>query len=323
MTIWRRSAKSRTNSLLLAGFVVLAVLPFWGNDYHVTVAVNLCVTLIATLSLNLVVGHSGQFQLSHVAFFGTGAYVSAILVKHLGMSPWLSLFGAVALTCLLAALIGAPVTRLKGLYLAVATLAFSLFVEVVVNQGGTITGGGYGIQEITALHIGSVRLSGKLYYGLALVCLVVTFLALHNIMRSKFGREIIAVRDQPDAAEAAGINPPIIRLFVIIIAAGFAAFGGWLHTFYHLNLNPELLNPQWTFVWFFMVLVGGIGDTLGVVLGTLLLSLVPEFLGFATGQTIFSIGILMILVTLFAPRGLGGLIKDAIQRSRQSAVRHE
>jgi branched-chain amino acid transport system permease protein len=315
----RSSSVLNTRSLAAAGFVVLAAMPFWGNDYHVTVAVNLCVTLMMTLSLNLVVGYSGQFHLSHVAFFGTGAYVSAILAK-LGLSPWLCLVGAVAATSVLAALIGGPVTRLKGLYLAVATLTFSLFVEVVVKQGGTITGGGYGIQDVPALHLGALKLSGKPYYALALVCLALTFLVLHNILASKFGREIIAVRDHPDAAEASGINPPLIRLVVLVTAAAFAAFGGWLHCFYHLNLNPELLNPQWTFVWFFMVLVGGIGDTLGVVLGTLLLSLLPEFLGFAMGQTIFGIGVLMILVTLFAPRGLGGLIEDLHQRSQ--AARH-
>ncbi len=288
--------------------IVLAALPFWGNDYHVTVAVNLCVTLIMTLSLNLVVGYSGQFQLSHVAFFGTAAYASAILSKDFGLSPWLCLVGAVVVACSLAALIGGPVTRLQGLYLAVATLAFSMFVEVLVNQGGSITGDGYGIQEIPSLYIGEVRIAGKLYYLLALLALCLTLLFLRNVLKSRFGREIIAVRDHPDGAEASGINPAAIRLLVLVIASGLAAVGGWLHTFYHLALNPELLNPEWTFVWFFMVLVGGIGDNLGVILGTLLLSLVPELLGFATGQTIFGIGILMILVTLFAPRGLGGLI---------------
>lgn len=311
--ISRSSPQATIRTIAITGLVVLAVLPFWGNDYHVTVAVNLCVTLIMTLSLNLVVGHSGQFHLSHVAFFGTGAYVSAILAKQFGLSPWLCLPNAVTATCCLAALIGFPVTRLKGLYLAVATLAFSLFVEVVVNQGGTITGGGYGIQGIPALNLGGVKLAGKSYYALALLCLALTFLILRNILTSKFGREIVATRDHPNAAEASGVNPPVVRLVVLIIAASLAAFGGWLHTFYHLTLNPELLNPQWTFVWFFMVLVGGIGDTLGVVFGTLLLSLVPEFLGFATGQTIFGIGVLMILVTLFAPRGLGGLIADFVQ----------
>jgi branched-chain amino acid transport system permease protein len=297
----------------LIALAIVALLPFWGGPYHITLAVNLCVTLMLTLSLNLVVGYSGQFHLSHAAFFGVGAYVSAICAKH-GLSPWLCLPAAVGAVAVLAALIGMPVTRLKGLYLAVATLAFSLFVEVVVNQGGTITGGGYGIQDVPAAYFGPIRLSGPAFYVVALAALCVTFLILRNILTSKFGREIIATRDHPDAAEASGINPALIRLLVLVIAAGLAAFAGWVHTFYHLMLDPSLLNPELTFVWFFMVLVGGIGNTTGVVLGTLLLNLLPQFLGFATGQTIFAIGILMILVTLFAPQGLGGLLDDLLQR---------
>jgi branched-chain amino acid transport system permease protein len=319
MTARKNSKAANLVNISGLGLIVLvaaAMLPFWGNPYHVTVAINLCVTLMLTLSLNLVVGYSGQFHLSHVAFFGVGAYVSAICAKH-GLSPWLSLPVAVCAVVALAALIGMPVTRLKGLYLAVATLAFSLFVEVVVNQGGAITGGGYGIQDIPAAYFGSVRLSGKAFYVLALGALCATFLVLRNILTSKFGREIIAVRDYPDAAEASGINPPLIRLLVLIIAASLAAFAGWIHTFHHLALDSSLLNPEWTFIWFFMVLVGGIGNTTGVILGSLLLSLVPEFLGFATGQTIFGIGILMILVTLFAPQGLGGLLDNFLLRRAQ------
>jgi branched-chain amino acid transport system permease protein len=301
-------------NLGVVALLVLALLPFWGNDYHVTIAVNLCVTLILTLSLNLVVGYSGQFHLSHAAFFGVGAYTSAILAKQVGLSPWLCLIGSIVVVAILATLIGAPVTRLKGLYLAVATLAFSLFMEVLVNQGGTITGGGYGIQDVPAAYFGNVRLSGKTFYVVALGMLVVTVFILHNILSSKFGREIIATRDHPDAAEASGINPALIRLVVLIVAAGLAALAGWVHTFYHLILDPSLLNPESTFIWFFMVLIGGIGNTAGVVLGTLLLSLVPEIMGFATGQTIFGIGVLMILVTLFAPQGLGGLLDRLIRR---------
>jgi len=312
--------KGGSSKVLSLAALVLAALPFWGNDYHVTVAVNLCVTLILTLSLNLVVGYSGQFHLSHVTFFGTGAYVSAILATQFGISPWLCLMASIAVSGLLAALIGAPVTRLKGLYLAVATLTFSMFIEVLVNQGGTLTGGGYGIQQIPSLTLAGYALRGKYFYGVALLALAATLLLLRNLLRSKFGREIIAVRDHPDAAEASGINPPLIRLTVLVIAAGLAAVAGWVHTFYHLILNPELLSPEWTFIWFFMVLVGGIGDTFGVVLGTLLLTLVPEFFDFAAGQTIFGIGVLMVIVTLFAPRGLSGVIADLLRDRR--AITH-
>ena len=300
----------RLYKLALVGAGIVAMLPLTADAYHLTMAVNLCITLILTLSLNFVVGNSGQFHLSHVAFFGTGAYVSAILAKQYHLSPWLCLFCAVPAVAMLAALIGLPATRLKGLYLAVATLAFSLFVEVLVNQGGTLTGGGYGIQDVPAATIFGARLSAKSFYLLALAAVVVTILILNNLLDSKFGREIIASRDHPNAAAAAGINPAATKLLVLVIAASFAAVAGWLHTFYYLTLNPVVLSPELTFVWFFMVLVGGLGSITGVVLGTMLLTLVPELLGFAAGQTVLLIGILMIAVTLFAPRGLAGLLYD-------------
>jgi len=300
----------RLYPLALVGAGIVAMMPLTADAYHLTVAVNLCITLILTLSLNFVVGNSGQFHLSHVAFFGTGAYISAILAKQFHLSPWLCLFCAVPTVAILAALIGLPVTRLKGLYLAVATLAFSLFVEVLVNQGGALTGGGYGIQDIPAATMFGARLSAKSFYLLALAAVVVTILIINNLLDSKFGREIIASRDHPNAAAAAGINPASTKLLVLVIAASFAAVAGWLHTFYYLTLNPVVLSPEWTFVWFFMVLVGGLGSITGVVLGTMLLTLVPEFLGFAAGQTVLVIGILMIAVTLFAPRGLAGLLYD-------------
>jgi len=303
----------RLYPLALAGAGVIALLPLIANPYHVTVAVNLCITLILTLSLNFVVGNSGQFHLSHVAFFGTGAYISAILAKQYHLSPWLCLLGAVPAVAALAALIGLPVTRLKGLYLAVATLAFSLFVEVLVNQGGAVTGGGYGIQEIPAAAIFGARLSAKSFYLVTLAALVITIVVLNNLGNSKFGREIVASRDHPDAAAAAGINPALNKVLVLVIAASFAGVAGWLHTFYYLTLNPAVLSPEWTFVWFFMVLVGGLGSMTGVVLGTVLLTLVPEFLGFAASQTVLVIGILLIAVTLFAPQGLAGLFSSLVR----------
>lgn len=317
LTLLRAQKGAGSPLLRLAQYgalLVVAVLPFLGNDYHVTLAVNLCVTLILTLSLNLVVGYSGQFHLSHAAFFGVGAYGSAILAKTLGLSPWVCLPVVVALVAGLAFLVGIPATRLKGLYLAVATLAFSLFVEVLVNQGGSVTGGGYGIQNIPAVSLLGYPLRGRYFYPLALLCVLGTAWGLSNLMGSTLGREIIATKDHADAASASGIHPPVVRVLVLMMAGGLAALAGWLQCFFHLTINAGLLRPELTFVWFFMVLVGGIGNARGVVLGTAILSLGPELLGFATGQTILVTGVLMILVTLFAPSGLGGVLDDAGKR---------
>ena len=301
----------------LAGIALALAAPLGGNDYQVALAVNLCVTLILTLSLNLVVGHSGQFHLSHAAFFGIGAYGSAILAKLLGVPPWACLPVVILLVGALALLVGVPVTRLRGLYLAVATLAFSLFAEIVVGQGGDVTGGGYGIQGIPTLSIFGLPLRGKLFYPVAALALLLSGWSLSRIMASKVGREIIATRDHADAAAASGIHPAFIRVAGLVLASAFAALAGWVHTFYHLAIDVTLLSPELTFLWFFMVLVGGIGNAKGVVLGTIILTLAPELLGFATGQTILGIGVLMILITLFAPRGLGGLLDSAVARWRK------
>jgi len=293
--------------------LALLVLPLFGNPYHVTVAVNLCITLILTLSLDLVVGKSGQFHLSHAAFFGGGAYVTAILATRAGLPTWLCLPAAIVVIGALGMLLALPTTRLQGLYLAVATLAFSFFVEVVINEGGAVTGGGYGIQDVPRLAVSGLPLAGKSFYVLAAAMLVAVVAILHNIMDSRLGRELIASRDNPDSAAASGIDPRRIRITVLVIAAALAAAAGWLHAAYHRAVNADLVSPEWTFIWFFMVLVGGMGSTTGVVLGTVLLALMPELLGFAATDTILWIGALMILVTLFAPRGIGGLLEARVR----------
>lgn len=296
------------------GVTALLLLPVLGNPYHVTIAVNLCITLILTLSLDLVVGQSGQFHLSHAAFFGAGAYVTAILARHLAVPLWLCLPASIAVVGTLAALVALPTTRLHGLYLAVATLAFSLFVEVVIGEGGSVTGGGYGIQDIPLLRVLDMPVVGTGFYALAAAVLMTVVVGLRNLMASRLGREILASRDNADSAAAAGIDPRRIRMLVLVIAAALAATAGWLQAIYHHSVNTDLVSPEWTFVWFFMVLVGGVGNTRGVVLGTLLLALMPELLGFAATDTILWIGVLMVVVTLFAPRGLGGLLDDAFAR---------
>lgn len=304
------------------GLAALLLLPFLGNQYHITIAVNLCITLILTLSLDLIVGKSGQFHLSHAAFFGVGAYVTAILAKQLAVSPWLCLPASMAVVGALAAVIALPTTRLHGLYLAVATLAFSMFVEVVIGEGGSVTGGGYGIQDIPPLTVLGTPLVGPSFYALAALVLLAVALSLRNLMGSRLGREILASRDNADSAAASGIDPRLIRMVVLVIAASLAATAGWLQATYHHSVNTDLVSPEWTFVWFFMVLVGGLGSTRGVVLGTLLLGLMPEALGFAATDTILWIGVLMVAVTLFAPRGLGGLLDDASARLLGRDVGH-
>jgi branched-chain amino acid transport system permease protein len=312
-----RERISTTLAWAVAMLIIGLLAALLGNSYQVTLLVNLVVTLIVTLSLNFVIGYSGQFSLAHAAFFGVGAYSSAVAAKMLGVPPILALPIALAVVASLSTVVGIPAARFHGYYLAVATLAFSILVEIIVRQSPDITGGAYGLQQIPYLDIfRSVEGRG---YGVMAVFVLIAFIFGHNnLLQSRLGRAILAVRDNPAAAAAAGINVMHTRLFGFVISATAAALAGWLHTFYHRALNPMLFNAEWTFVWLFMVLVGGIGHWQGVILGTVLLAILPEFTGFATDQTILMVGALMIAAALFAPRGLGGLLdRIAAEMSRQ------
>jgi len=300
-----------------AGALLLALFPvFVREPYYITLAVNLTTTLILTLSLNFVVGASGQWSFAHAAFFGMGAYVPGVFASRFGVDGWLGLPLGVASTMLLATVIGLPIVRLSGYYLAVCTLALGFLAEIIVRQAVDLTGGSYGIQQIPPLLIADYPLQGGSYYMVALAAMLASSLLLDNIKDSTLGHAILAARDNAVAAASCGVNVGRVKLTAFVIAAGLAALAGWVHTFYYLALNPSLLASDWTFLWYFMVFIGGLGSVPGVVIGTILLSIAPELLGIATQNQVLAFGLLMLVVALFAPRGVGGIIADLLRTDR-------
>jgi branched-chain amino acid transport system permease protein len=309
---------ARSPVLWIVAALLLAAPPLvTANAYYISLATDVLITAILTLSLNLVVGKSGQFAVSHAAFFGVGAYVAGLLSAKLGISGWLLLPLSVVTVAVLAVVVGIPVLRLSGYYLAVATLAFGKFCEVFVRQATPLTGGPYGLQDIPALRLFGVPVVGPLYYLLVAFVFFVCLLMLRNLSTAQLGRAVIAVRDDPVAAEATGIDIARTKLFAFVFAASLAGLAGWLQAYYRLQLDPSLLGLDLTFLWLFMVLVGGLGHYVGVFIGTVLLIVVPELLGFASDRTILLVGGLMIVVALFAPEGIGGWLDRAANLLRR------
>ncbi len=302
---------------LVTGLLALLLPALLNNPYHINLATNAAITLIIALSLNLVVGYSGQFALCHAAFFGIGAYVPGLLATRFGVSPWIGLAIGIAATTIIAAVVSSPVVRLRGYFLSVATLAFGFFIEILVRQATDITGGVYGITNLPPLILFGIRLHGLSYYFVAASALFLIALLLNNLMRSTLGRAIIATRDNPGAAAASGIAVTQMRVLAFVLAADSVAIAGWLQAFFDLTINPEMLSPELTFIWLFMVLIGGLGHPTGVVLGTLLLTLGPNFIGFASIDRALVLGVLLIVVALFAPQGLGGLLDRAAVLRRE------
>jgi branched-chain amino acid transport system permease protein len=302
--------------LLLVTAVLWAIPLLIHEPYYLSLVVTTAIALLLTLSLNLMNGTSGQFSLAAAAFFGIGAYVPALLALRLGISPWLGLPCALAAGALIAIGIGFPVLRLRGYFLATATLAFALFVEIFMRQSTELTGGAYGLQGIPPLEVLGHRLRGGAYVPVAATAVVLAVVMLRNLGASALGRAITAARDDAVAAAATGINVVQVRVAAFAISSGIAALAGWVHAFYFLNLNPQMFSTELTFVWLFMVLIGGLGHMPGVIASTILLTVAPELLGIATTQQVLALGIVMLVFVLFAPRGLGGLIDAAMLRLR-------
>lgn len=303
-------------TLILIGVALLLAGPplATSNPYFLSLATDVLIASILTLGLNLVVGKSGQFAVAHAAFFGVGAYVAGVVAAKTGWSGWMLLPLSVLSVSFLALIIGIPVLRLSGYYLAVATLAFGKFCEVFVKQATPITGGPYGIQNIPPLQLFGVSLTGANFYVLVAAVFLVCVLLLRNLETSQLGRAIIAVRDNPTAAEATGIDNSRTKLAAFVLAAALAGVAGWLQAFYRLQLDPALLGLDLTFLWLFMVLIGGLGHHVGVFFGTVVLTILPEALGFASDRTVLLVGGLMVAVALFAPQGIGGWIDGVVER---------
>jgi len=296
----------------------VVVLPFVvRNSFYITLATNVTITMILTLSLSFVIGRIGIFSLAHSAFLGIGAYLAAILAQRHGWSPWLTLPIAILGSSTAAAIIGLPVLRLRGNFLAVATLSFGLFAEVFARQASGITGGAYGITGIPPLTILGFPLRGPYSFLLAASVLLLVALIFENIRTSRFGRALTAARDNEAAAAAAGIDITRTRLAGFILSAAIAATAGWVYGFFHLTLNPYVLSLDITFLWLFIVLVGGLGSMTGVAGATILLGVGPEVLGLASSATIVASGGLVLLVALLAPRGIGGLVEDIVDRFKR------
>jgi len=311
MTALERPAWSRINAtaLLVAAAACVALPVITGAPYYTSLVVSTCVTLILTLSLNLLIGTAGQFCLSHSAFYGIGAYASALLTEYAGWSGWLSGIASLAAAALVALLVGIPLLRLKGYFLATGSLAFSLFIEVLIRQSGGILGGVQGIHGLPALHFLGVPLVGPAFVPVAVLACALVIAGLNNLRHSPLGRAMIAVRDAESAAAAAGVPTERVRLSAFVLASTMAGAAGWLQASFFRAVDPHLFSVELTFTWLFIVIIGGLGSVVGVLFSTMLLGVLPQVLGFANVQQVLVLGILILFAVMFAPQGLAGLAK--------------
>lgn len=271
---------------------------------------------LMAVGLNLLIAFTGQISIAQAAFFGIGGYTSALLALRLGLPVWLCLLGAVIVTLLLSLAV-APITRLRGIFLAISTLVFAEIVREIIINWVSFTNGPNGLPQIPPPSIGSFSLStDHRYYYLILFSLLIQLVLTQRLIDSRVGRAMRAIRDSEEAAAASGIPVNRYKIVAFVYASTFAGLAGALYAHLISYISPESLIFLKSVEIILMVVLGGMGSLGGSILGAAVVVVFPEvFRLFSEYRTIVtSFAILIIL--LFAPRGLAGAAESLLKALR-------
>ncbi len=306
-----------------AGFVtVLICVPLFAPPFWVTLGNYIGLYSIVALGLVLLTGVAGQTSFGQAAFVGIGAYTTAILCTQFALSPWLNLAAGVVLTILLALFLGFITLRMRGHYLPLATIAWGISLYFLFGNLEFL-GGHTGITGIPALKIAGVELRNERYFyfliwGITLAALWAT----DNLLDSRPGRAIRALRGRLEMAEAFGVDGARLKIIVFVYAAVLACVSGWLYAHLQRFVNPTPFGPNPGIEYLFMAVVGGAGSVWGAVIGASLVTLVkellqdilPSILGRSGNFEIVVFGMLMVILLQFAREGIWPLIARALPR---------
>ena len=309
--------------------VLLIVLPFVLDNYWLSIVNTILIAVIGAVGLNILVGYTGQISLGQGGFLAVGAYSSALLSERMGMPVPLAIAFAVVFTAVIGTFFGLPGLRLKGLYLAIATLASQQIIEFIIRRWGWLTEGrGYiTLDRLNVLGWTLPRESfEQSWYWILLVLAAVAVMAARNLFRTGLGRSFMAVRDQDIAAEAIGVNLTRAKLTAFAVSSGFVGLAGALTAHYTETVTWEAFTLNVSIMYLAMIIVGGLGSIAGAVYGAVFMSLLPVLIREladvvgpaapwpsnqlpAIQNAIF--GLVIILFLIIEPRGLNRLWERA------------
>jgi branched-chain amino acid transport system permease protein len=297
---------TRAGGWLLAAAAL--TLPLWlQSAYHLHIAIMAGIFGVLALSLNLLLGFTGQLSLGHAAFFGIGAYTSALLTLKLEWSFWSALVAAVALAAAAGWLIGRLALKLRGAYFVLVTISFAGVISLVSVNWIELTNGPLGLPGVPAPELWGWSLRSKsAYYYLVLVALALSFLVCARLVRSRIGRAFVALRENEALAESIGVDVTHYLVLAAVVSAGMAGLGGSLYAHYTRFVSPEVFLFTYTVTMVVMVVAGGKGTLAGPLVGAVLFTTLPEALREATSWQwqMLAYGVLLVLLVFFMPRGI-------------------
>lgn len=294
--------------LVLAAIVALAAATPFLPNYHIRVVNSLLIYILLGIGLNIVIGYTGLLDLGFVAFYAVGAYTYALLASpqldlHL---PFLLIVGiAAVLGMITGILLGIPVLKLRGDYLAIVTLGFGEIIRIVINNVDWLTGGPKGIARLDKASILGVEIARPVeIYWLLLVTVFLVGLFVWRLERSILGKAWAAIREDQDAARGIGINTTNAKLAAFATSATIGAIAGTIFAASQRFVSPESFTLQESVLIVLMIVIGGIGNILGIVAGAAILILLPEVLREFAEWRILFLGILMVVLIIVRPAGI-------------------
>lgn len=305
--------------MIIALVLVLAAVPFLGfNSYIMRIFILIGIYTILSTSLNLLTGFTGQVSLGHAAFYGIGAYSSALLAMKLGMSFLPSSFLGAIIAAFFGFILGLPTLRLNGSYLSIVTLGFCEITRLIELNWMSVTRGPMGITGIPSPIILGMKIdTDRGYFYLIAVLTAITVFLIKNIIKSRTGRAMIAIREDELAAEAMGVNILKYKVMAFIVSAFFAGLAGAFYAHYVSFIDPQSFTFDESTQILSMVILGGMGSLMGSFLGTIMLVSIPEMLrDFAQYRMLIYGGVLVFMIVM-RPDGIIGIFNDIVAKLKK------
>jgi len=263
-------------SIIGLGVIFFLIAPMLLDDYYLSIINLVAIAIVGALGLNILLGYTGQLSIGHAAFMSVGAYTAANLATQFNLPFWLTLPAGGLMAAFVGLIVGIPSLRVKGIYLAIATLAAQFIIEWIINHTPAISGGVQASIEVEPPTIFGHALEeqGELYYFLMVIA-VIAIIATLNLVRSRIGRAFIAIRDQDIAAEIIGIRVFRYKLMSFAISSFYAGVCGVMYTYYLGIATYEQFTLIISIDYLAMVIIGGLGSVMGAVLGAIFITLLP------------------------------------------------
>lgn len=300
---------------------VLTIPLYVTNRFYLHILIMCCIWAMATSSMNLLAGYTGQVNLGHGAFFGIGAYSAGLLMLSLGLNFWPALIITCIITAFFGFLIGLPSLRTRGSYFAIATLCFNVIITAIIDRWEALTGGARGLLGIPGpapipLPFGAEIAFESLAsnYYLVLIMLFITLIIIYRVVHSLVGRSFIAIKENEELTESIGINAMRGKLLSFTVSTFLVGLAGGLYAAYIGFLSPEISDFHMTFQFLVYLVLGGMGTMAGPLVGAVILTVITEFLHALAAYRLVAYGFLLVVFIIFLPKGIVGGVRMAWPR---------